>query len=192
MTSVTTISPPKIAHLTYDAAQELLSGSVGGERPFCVKAYSGGSRGHQRVNAKRGALYMHNQASTLSSHFANTPEVKIGGRYRQRGGTLPAGHYSCHYLAHHHSFGECIELRRLADAKAVHSPFSPYPIPHHRGDDFFIHGSGPKGSDGCIVPEIDLERRRLNRALKEFRGHVILLVKNVAYQLPAELEGQLA
>jgi hypothetical protein len=181
------------AELVYDAAVELLSGTVGGHH-FRMVAYSGGSRGHKAtVQPGLAEKYLHDQAATLSSRLATTTEVKdTKGNYIRRGGTLPPGHYECRYVAHHNHFGECIQLFRRADARAIHSPFSPHPIPHGRGNDFFIHGSGPKGSDGCIVPAIDAERRRLNHAVKEFRGKVVLQVKNVAYMLPAELEGQIA
>jgi len=186
--------PAGSAQLVYDAAQEILSGTIGNLPPFWMKAYSGGSRGHRAgVNPKLAARYLYAHAGALSSHFANTRTIEDShGNYQQRGGTLPAGHYACHYVAHHPHFGECIQLARAADAAAIYSPFSPFPIPHGRKNDFFIHGSGPKGSDGCIVPAIDAERRRLNLAVKQFHGGVVLLVKNVSYQLPAELEGQFA
>ena len=184
---------PLTAQLVYDGAQEVLLGRLGQGPLFNMKAFSGGSRGHKAgVDTKLAAKYLHNQATLLSSRFANTPTLKEGGHYRQRGGTLPAGRYSCHYIAQHPLFGECIQLVRTTDARAIYSPFSPRPIPHFRDDDFFIHGSGPKGSDGCIVPANDLERQRLNRAVKDCDGLVVLQVKNVAYQLPAELEGQFA
>jgi hypothetical protein len=189
----------QIAQIEYDAARELLTGVIGQARPFHVIAYSGGSRGHKPVSAAKRAAshakdpYLYSQSSALSSHMATTREVKNkDGAYIQRGGTLPPGHYTCHYIARHGTFGECIQLLRTADAVAIHSPFSPRPIPHGRGNDFFIHGSGPKGSDGCIVPANKLERLRLNQAVKAFPGKVILLVKHVSYMLPAELGGQLA
>jgi len=184
----------QVAELVYDAAQEILSGSIGKQHRFCMKAYSGGSRGHKAgVRPALAAKYLHGTASSLSSHFGNTPEITDArGNYIQRGGILPAGHYECRFLAHHPPFGECIRLLRMADAKAIYSQFSPHPIPHGRGNNFYIHGHGPKGSDGCIVPELETERRRLNLAIKQFSGRVVLLVKNVSYLLPAELEGQLA
>jgi hypothetical protein len=184
---------PNTALLTYDAAKELLSGTIGSAPQFHMKAYSGGSRGHVDVGARVAARYLHKQASNLSSHLANTPTIKDNhGHYKQRGGTLPAGHYTCQYWANHADFHECIQLKRQADAKAIYSPFSPHPIAHGRGDDFFIHGRGSKGSDGCIVPADPAERIRLNHAVKNFPGKVVLLVKHVSYQLPAELEGQMA
>ena len=159
-----------------------------------MTAYSGGSRGHKDgVKPGLAKQYLHNQADTLTSHLATTHEVKgIKGRYKQRGGTLPAGHYACHYIAHHPTFGECIRLLRGADAKAIRTPLYPHPIAHGRGNDFFIHGSGPKGSDGCIVPAINAERIRLNKAVKRFRGDVELEVRNVSYMLPPEIEHQIA
>jgi hypothetical protein len=181
------------AELVYDAASEILSGTIANNPSFFMTAYSGGSRGHKAsVAPNLATAYLHNQAGTLTSRMATTPEKKDAqGHYKQRGGTLPPGHYLCRYIAHHPSFGECIRLLRTVDAMAIHSPFSAHPIPHHRGNDFYIHGSGPKGSDGCIVPASQAERHRLNQAVKHFPGQVKLLVKNVSYMLPAELEHQI-
>ena len=181
------------ATLVYDAANETLSGVIGHEH-FRLTAYSGGSRGHKTgVKTELAKKYLYKQAADLSTRLATTREITDAqGNYKQRGGTLPPGHYLCLYVAHHHTFHECIQLLRAADATAIHSPFSSHPIPHGRGNDFFIHGSGPKGSDGCIVPAIDAERYRLNRAVKQYKGNVILQVKNVSYMLPAELENQTA
>src|SRR5262249_43453137 len=158
------------AELIYNAALEILSGTVGREH-FHMIAYSGGSRGHKAgVKPEVAAKYHHSEATMLSSRLVNTAEIKdSNGNYKRRGGTLPAGHYSCRYVAHHPHFGECIQLFRSRDARAIHSPFYPHPIPHGRGTDFFIHGSGPKGSDGCIVPTNEAARHRLNKAIKEFQ-----------------------
>ena len=181
------------AELVYDAAQELLSGIIGRDH-FVVRAYSGGSRGHQAVTPHLAAKYLHREAGTLSSRLATTPQLEdTRGRYIQRGGTLPPGHYDCKYMADHPKFhGGCIRLSRQADAKAIRSPFSPHPIPHGRKDDFFIHGSAEKGSDGCIVLTNHAVRHQLNQAVKRFQGKVVLYVKNVSYLLPAELGGQIA
>jgi hypothetical protein len=182
------------ANLVYDAASEVLSGTVPGEHPFHLIAYSGGSRGHTAgVQSELAKEYLHSQAATLSSHFANTPRLlNARGKYIRRGGTLPAGHYICRYVANHPGLRECIQLLRRPDATAIHTPFYPHPLPHGRTDDFFIHGSGPKGSDGCIVPALESERRRLNSAVKNFAGAVILEVRNVSYSLPPALEHQIA
>lgn len=182
-----------VATLMYDAAIEILSGTIG-RNAFRMTAYSGGSRGHRTgVKPELATRYLHRESERLSSRMTTTVELKDSqGRYKRRGGTLPPGHYNCEYIAHHHTFGECIRLLRCADARAIRTPFYPHPIPHGRGNDFFIHGSGPKGSDGCIVPAVPAERHRLNRAIKHFPGRVLVEVKNVSYVLPPELEHQIA
>jgi hypothetical protein len=181
----------QIAKLEYNAARELLTGAIGTTQ-FHFIAYSGGSRGHKaKVGAPQAAKYLHAQADSLYGHLATTRTIEKGGKFVQRGGTLPPGHYLCQYHAHHPTFGECIQLLQTKDALAIHSPFSPFPIPHGRGG-FFIHGSGPKGSDGCIVPASNADRVNLNKAVKGFPGKVILLVTHASYMLPAELGGQLA
>jgi hypothetical protein len=161
-------SSTSVAELVYDAARELLTGTIGTEPRFHLVAYSGGSRGHKsNVSSKEAAKYLHRQADTLSSRLATTQTKEQKGKYTQRGGTIPTGHYDCQYVKDHPTFGECIRLLRHKDAEAIHSPFSAHPIPHGRGNDFFIHGSGAKGSDGCIVPALRGERLRLNHAVPQ-------------------------
>lgn len=175
--------------LTFDAAAETLSGVIGKHPRFCMRAYSGGSRGHSpgvvQALTKR---YLHSQASSLRSHLATTPERKDAhGNYVERGGTLPPGYYRCLYLKHLPGFGECIRLMPSAGAFAIHSPFASLAVPHGRNmHSFLIHGPGPKGSDGCIVPQPEAERHRLNRAIRDFDGPAILQVIHVSYSLPAE------
>ena len=181
----------EIARLEYNAAGERLVGTIANAH-FNFVAYSGGSRGHKaNVSAPLAADYLHKQSNSLLSRLATTRTIEKGGKFSQRGGTLPPGHYLCRYLEQHSSFGECIQLLQTRDALAIHSPFSAFPIPHGRGG-FFIHGSGPKGSDGCVVPANNAERLRLNKAVRDFSGKVILEVTHVSYMLPAELGGQLA
>jgi hypothetical protein len=186
----------QIAELTYDAGSENLSGIIGGTK-FDIHAFSGGSRGHKKrtaTNAKKydknAKLYRYSEETSMFTRFANTPTIGEGTKnspYKQRGGTLPPGHYSCSHLANHKPFGECIYLKRDADTR-IHYPTSSGVSLDNRGDDFYIHGSGDKGSDGCIVITDEKKRRELNQAIKRFneKGHVIVRVINVAYLLPAE------
>ncbi len=168
---------PAIVILTYSAPSEILSGKIG-DATFHMKAYSGGGR---------GSTHPKQWEHSIQSYQATTK--KHGSR---RGGTLPPGHYLCHYIANHPKFHECIWLQRTADALQIHSPFSAQPIVHHRGDDFFIHGRGEHGSDGCIVPADSHKRLRLNKAIKNFPGRVYVHVVGTAYMLPAEVGGMIA
>lgn len=186
------------ALLTYDAAKERLWGTIKPARPFVMTAYSGGSRGHREGDPVK---YLYSQAALPSSHLATTAE-KLGadGRLTQRGGTLPAGHYICQYLRNHGKLHECIRLKPAQDAKVIQLPpdvalkFGRTWIPHGRnlnGEFFYIHGRGPMGSDGCIVPKSPQDLKDLNEAVRDFPGLVILWVKNVSFQLPQELGGRI-
>src|SRR5450432_4214584 len=123
---------PTTAWLTYDAANEWLRGEISGNRPFFMRAFSGGSRGHNtKVTAAQAASYLHAQASSTSSHLTTTSErTDAHGRYLARGGPLPAGHYTCRYIHHLAGFGECIRLVAQHDTVNVRSPFASLAIPH--------------------------------------------------------------
>src|SRR5450631_486072 len=163
------------ATLTYNAAAELLSGRIGSAM-FYELACSGGSRGHKLTSAKKAERYLYESHLNESlGRLATTPEVykKKTDTYRQRGGTIPPGHYRCMFVQNHPAFGECIFLDPAADAHAINSPFARHPIVHHRGG-FYIHGHGPKGSDGCLVLASETRRKSLNQAVRGFDGRVIL------------------
>jgi hypothetical protein len=177
------------ANLIYNAQTELLSGAIGKDS-FNLPAFSGGSRGHSAVSPETAELYRHTEARSMFSRFANTATEGHGTAkdpYKQRGGTLPPGHYSCVHIAHHKTFGECVWLKRGMDTHIRYPTASGVSL-DNRDDDFYIHGSGPKGSDGCIVVPNSVNRHRLNKAIRDFSrsGSVILQVINVAYALPAE------
>jgi len=111
--------------LVYDAARELLSGTIGRERSFYMKAFSGGSRGHKAaVNPQDAANYLHDQAGALSSRLATTKEIKDAhGLYKQRGGTLPAGqlHLPLHCTSPHF-------WRMYSTAEAKRRPGNPFAV----------------------------------------------------------------
>ena len=61
--------------------------------------------------------------------------------------------------------------------------------PHfYNRDGFFIHGRGPHGSDGCIVPKSNTKRLRLNQAIKGASSIVTLKVIDPGMPLPAALD----
>lgn len=167
-----------IATLTYDAATSLLYGAIPGFKSFHMFAESGGGRGRTEGAAQ----------NDIYSHLATTRTVKtVKHNYIQRGGTLPPGDYKCTYWANHKTFKECVQLITQENAKRIFSPFAIHAIVHCRKlDDFFIHGRGKLGSDGCIVPYNRAERLRLARAIRDYDGDVIITVKHVGYMLPAE------
>jgi hypothetical protein len=194
-------APPAV--LTFNFLSSTLSGLIDpSQRAFSLPAVSGGSRGHLsvgrgpfRASPQQGREYRYFEARLLKSQLANTAEVKDSrGRYLQRGGPIPPGNYSCHYVSHHPPFvGPVIALTpmRGRDGRLeIRSPFASTTIYLRRGG-FYIHGSGPKGSDGCIVIAKSPERDRLFREIYDYElryqpAQVTLRVIGVPYELPAE------
>lgn len=177
------------ATLVFNAAAEILSGQIATVR-FHELAHSGGSRGHKATCAEKAKRYLHASWRNESlGRLAATPEIydQKTDTYQQRGGTIPPGHYRCTYVANRSVLHDCIFLDPGRDAHAIFPPFACHAIVHHRGG-FYIHGHGPKCSDGCIVLANELRRRALNWASRKFPGKVILCGTTVSYMLPAELE----
>jgi hypothetical protein len=109
--------------LRYNLANGHLSGSIGG-RKLSTYAGSGG-----RAGSKTGGA--------LNWWLANNAfAVRVKKTESNPGGPLPMGKYK---LVLHDSRKNWIRLLPL------HQPM-------HGRDGFAIHGRGPRGSDGCIVP----------------------------------------
>ena len=190
-------SPTASALLTYNAFDETLSGTIPGNDPFLMKAFSGGSRGHKvhpskspaekAIAASIAKENLYDQASGSASWFGNTPEVKKDGKYVQRGGIIPAGHYACEYCETASVGKDVVKLTGDADSHFVPTRYvyGPFPTGGNKPrDGFYIHGHGNKGSDGCIVPDSPSERLRLSYAIRDFDGDVTLWVRHVTYNLP--------
>jgi hypothetical protein len=155
--------------LIYSIAREFLQGSIGSER-FFMRAWAGGARG---------------QTGTSAEHSADSYDVFRQTRHNKgrHGGPLPPGLYICRYVAHHPHFGECIFLEQTPTA--LFQVDMNANVRFYDRDGFYIHGRGPHGSDGCIVPENNVVRMRLNKAVKNASGAVLLKVTDVGMPLPA-------
>jgi|SRR5579862_913169 len=156
--------------LTYSIAREWLEGQIGTTH-FSFHAWSGGGRGQKGSHAE---------------HTSQSYDVFRKERVGVRGGPLPPGLYICRYVAHHPTFHECIFLEQTLTAllevdASAHIRF------YDRGG-FYIHGRGPKGSDGCIVPGSEGDRHRLNQAVKHSTSAVLLKVTDLGMPLPASRE----
>jgi hypothetical protein len=156
--------------LNYSIAREWLEGTVGGEK-FSMYAWSGGRRG-----SKKAGVAEH----TFESYNVFRKEQK-----GVNGGPLPPGLYICHHATDGPG-GESIRLEPTvaamfqvgADAKVL----------FYNRSGFYIHGRGPIGSQGCIVPENDAERLRLTKAIKKCPDTVLLKVSELGMPLPAAIE----
>ncbi|HEX5390656.1 MAG TPA: hypothetical protein VFW67_12900 [Burkholderiaceae bacterium] len=116
-------TPPE---LTYNIASGHLSGAIDGQH---ISAYAG-SGGRAGTKTKDG----------LNWWLANNPfatQVKLPANKSHPGGPLPYGVYS---LGLHESRENWLRL----------VPLDPGSM--HGRSGMAIHGRGPRGSDGCIVP----------------------------------------
>ena len=116
------------ANLTFYITEGLLTGLAAGHM-IHIRAVSGGGGGSTKHG---GNADTDNPAST---------SVKEAGT--RRGGPLPEGRYKIHTPSRRAHLGLCAEL----------DPYDKEQASHMFGrSGFFIHGRGPLGSDGCIVP----------------------------------------
>ncbi|HEX8240418.1 MAG TPA: tlde1 domain-containing protein [Allosphingosinicella sp.] len=114
-----------MADLTYNIVEMTLTGTLDGT-DFNARAYSGGRAGSK-------------QDKVVHPILANNPfgmSIKTKGNYA--GGPLPLGTYT---MKTHESRKNWIRLNPVDPSKMLGR------------DGFAIHGRGPRGSDGCIVPQ---------------------------------------
>lgn len=153
--------------LQYSIVKQWLSGSVG-SKEFSMQAWSGGGRGRTSGVA---------EASFDSYNEFRKKKTGV------RGGPLPPGHYICKHVEHHKTFGECIFLEQtITSLLSIDGSAN---IAFYDRDGFFIHGRGPQGSDGCIVPDDKKERLALNKAIRAAKDIVLLKVVEPGVPLPA-------
>jgi hypothetical protein len=123
--------------ITYDITTETLTLPDGST----WHVLSGGARGREVVtrDASGRVLRIRHVAggSMADGGMRNWTVKAVGG---VRGGPIPPGRYTVHPPMRHPRLGPACFL-------------DPDPENDMRGrDDFWIHGPGPRGSDGCLVP----------------------------------------
>ncbi|MDE8653696.1 hypothetical protein [Novosphingobium album (ex Liu et al. 2023)] len=110
--------------MTFNSLEGTLYGTVGGTR-FHMRAVSGGRGGSRQKNAA---------VDILANNFLSSA-VKKGPN--PIGGTIPMGSYD---MEVHETKQNQIRLIPVGGQRMFGR------------DGFLIHGQGPRGSDGCIVP----------------------------------------
>jgi hypothetical protein len=142
-----------MSNLLFNIATARFSGKVG-DFAFDVKAWSGG-RGGTKTRGAAHPVIVNNPLLTA---------MKLKGhRATDHGGPLPLGLYT---LVPHEREQDWIRLIP-SNLNAMHGR-----------DGFAIHGRGPRGSDGCIVPEDFSVVQRLY-ALSRENSSIVLEVKAV-------------
>ncbi len=125
--------PKSGASLTYYIFEGVLAGVAGG-RVFHIFARSGGGGGSTKHDADfDGGYYL----------LLTGMKTSGKGAKHRHGGPIPVGRYTIHKPAKHPHLGRAAFLE--PDTRT----------PMMGRDGFFIHGRGPHGSDGCIVPSAE-------------------------------------
>jgi hypothetical protein len=140
------------AHLTFYIKEGLLVGHAGGKHVHLL-AWSGGGGGSTKGWVEKDVV---NNPALVSRKTS-------GGHNHHKhhhGGPIPPGHYTIRTPDGSHP--------KLGAVSAALIP-SNHNHMFHRGG-FFIHGRGPHGSDGCIVPHTPDDFHSLMEALKQDEG----------------------
>jgi hypothetical protein len=141
------------AHLTYVVNQGMLFGTVGGEM-VNIRTVSGGGGG--AVDKKTRKPRKPDDPSSVNNPLKTGQ--KEDNKDGVRGGPIPDGSYLIETPFTHGPLGLSARL----------SPMKGNDMMGREG--FFIHGRGPKGSDGCIVPLVPAEFHALMKGLEKDEG----------------------
>ncbi|MEP7124796.1 MAG: hypothetical protein ABJE95_27960 [Byssovorax sp.] len=140
------------ANLTFYITEGVLTGTANGHL-INLDAVSGGGGGSKTHPGNSDT----NNAASQSLKESN-------GAHHVHGGPIPAGRYRVLPPSHHRKLGLSARLDPYDDEQARHM---------YGRDGFYIHGRGPHGSDGCIVPMEGFAV--LMAALTRDRGGVLLV-----------------
>lgn len=141
---------PTAVELNYSISSAILS-SLSSTQPFTIVAYSGG-RGGSKTPGAADPLIMNNPLAMC---------VKTDHAAGIHGGPLPIGSYTIDPPAHHPHLGYSARLTPIAGTSLFGMCGR---------DGFYIHGRGPHGSDGCIVPATGADFQALMQVLTESQG----------------------
>lgn len=150
--------------LRYSIRDESLCGTVA-SISFSMRAFSGGGRG-STSGMQRADL----------RHWNTAKKAPVVFDKANRGGPIPLGWYLATYFGHHPHLGLCAQLDQTMSSLIQRDYNSPIGLSFAARSGFYIHGEGPKGSDGCIVPAIKDDLHKLLKAIKSAGGPVVLIV----------------
>jgi hypothetical protein len=142
------------ANLTYSIFEGVLTGTAGNQTIY-VMALSGGGGGSTQ-----------HAGNADTNNPYSTGVQTVDGKQHQHGGPIPTGRYRIRTPSRHPHLGLSARL----------DPYDIQQTRHMAGrDGFYIHGRGPHGSDGCIVPLEDFQD--LMTALTRDRGGELFVLE---------------
>ena len=154
------------ANLTYYIFEGVLAGTVNGKFVH-IFTYSGGGSGYNPAHHQAANFARDNQATNNPYRTGQaTNEAKS-----IRGGPIPGGRYIIKKPVKWHGS----KAARL-------EPLSPMTFFKRTGRSggFLIHGRGPMGSDGCLVPVNPSEFQRLMEGLEKDDGGTLWVLETMS------------
>ena len=161
--------------LRYSIADEMLYSTEKGFS-FSSKAFSGGGRGSAA-----------GMQQTDLAHWNTNKKAPESFDEKNRGGPLPTGFYLAKYIGKYKKFGECARLEQTLTSLVHVDILEGIKVTDRDG--FLIHGAGPRGSDGCIVPATKEALRAVLTHIKNSKGTVLLEVHSEGMRTD-KLEGR--
>jgi len=142
------------ANLTYYIFEGVLTGTANGHM-IHVSAVSGGGGGSKLHGGNNDTNNPHSQGVKT-----------VEGKNHVHGGPIPTGRYKVLTPSRNPHLGLAARL----------DPYDAEQAKHMLGrDGFYIHGRGPHGSDGCIVPMEQFAE--VMAALTKDRGGVLFVLE---------------
>ena len=145
------------ALLNYNIFEGVLLGTIG-RKLIHITAMSGGGAGSK----------LHKANFTANNPYMTGLKTITSKTGHQHGGPIPPGRYTIMKPGKHPHLGLSAEL----------VPFGKLPLGGRGG--FFIHGRGPHGSDGCIVPTHDDQFRELMQELEQSNGGSLIVQEEMS------------
>jgi hypothetical protein len=160
--------------LVYVIATETLKGQISGQ-PFEMKAVSGGGRGSTKPGTAQ---------NSLASFDPRKPTT--GASVNERGGALPPGLWWINPPEwkenKHPALGVWVSFVEPTGNQAEYFRKRTYDT----DTGFFVHGSGKRGSNGCLVIEPGV-RKKLLGAVEDVGGVALEVVLSETNYSPKNL-----
>ena len=150
------------ADLTYYIVEGVLTGVVNGKGIHMI-ALSGGGGGSTKNPASGGIPGR--SAVVMNNPYMEGLKTVGSGKTHVHGGPIPPGSYSIETPEKHGHLGLSARLDSLNGNKPMGR------------DGFYIHGRGPHGSDGCIVPVDAHQFNQLMKDLETTEGGRLVVVE---------------
>ena len=144
------------AELTYYIYEGILTGLVNGAMVHIMAVTGGG-----------GGSTKNKTVSSMNNPYMEGLKTIGSGKHHTHGGPIPPDRYVVSTPSHHRHLGLSARLESSSGKKPMGR------------DGFYIHGQGPHGSDGCIVPLDPNQFKELMAGLSASHGGELIVAETM-------------